>query len=232
MTALASTVERDALRTGVGDMLPGAIGVFPFAVMIGVAISESDVVPIVGFVGGILTSGGSAHLAVVGSLGAAAGALVAITTALLIQMRGLAYSAALASTIHRQPRWFRWVASYMLVDQVFALAIAVSDRPTNWFRRYYLAAGCLIYGAYMSGVLVGLVAGPVIPQGSVATLAIPLMFVALLAPSLTSAPSVAAASTAGTVVALLSGVAAHGVVLIVAMVLGAVTGALTERVVT
>lgn len=229
MTAVAQRVEpAGAVRAGLTDMSPAVLGVVPFAIMIGVAIAESHVASGVGFAGGLMVAGGSAHLAVVGSLQAASGFLATVLTALMVQMRGLAYSASLAPTLRRHPRWFQWLASYLMVDQVYALSTAVVDRPDRWFRQYYLAAGGFIFGAYSVGIVVGLIAGPVIPAGSPVTMAVPLMFAALLAPSLTSLPSLAAAGAAAVAAVVLPEVAPSGIAPLLAMGAGAMAGTLVS----
>jgi hypothetical protein len=52
-----------------------------------------------------------------------------IVAALVINSRHVMYSAALAPTFQEQPRWFRWVGSFVLIDQIFALVIMPADRP-------------------------------------------------------------------------------------------------------
>jgi predicted branched-subunit amino acid permease len=208
-------------------MMPAAIGVLPFATMIGVAIGDSPMSEMVGFVGGLVIAGGSAHLAATTSITVGAGLFVTVATALLIHARGLIYSAALAPAMRSQPRWFRWVAAYGLVDQMFVLASAVADRSREYVRTYYIAAMTLLWTAYIGGVGVGLLAGPVIPPWIPLGISIPVIFLVMLVPTLDRTPAHAAAIVGMTVAALGSGLPS-GFGLIVGIAAGTVAGVVVE----
>jgi predicted branched-subunit amino acid permease len=213
----------DAFR----HMAPAALGVVPFATVIGVAIAESPLSNPLGYVAGLLVAGGSAHLALTGSIAVGAGMLTTVVTALLINARGVIYGAALAPAMRTQPRWFRWVAAYGLVDQVFALVSAVLDRGDRYVRSYYLGAMGLIWTVYMAAVATGLLLGPVIPASWPLGATIPIVFVAMLAPAVRSVPAVAASVVALTLAVMGTGLPS-GIGLVVAIVSGTAAGAMTE----
>jgi predicted branched-subunit amino acid permease len=201
--------------------------VVPFATVIGVAIAESPLSNPLGYVAGLLVAGGSAHLALTGSIAVGAGMLTTVVTALLINARGVIYGAALAPAMRTQPRWFRWVAAYGLVDQVFALVSAVLDRGDRYVRSYYLGAMGLIWTVYMAAVATGLLLGPVIPASWPLGATIPIVFVAMLAPAVRSVPAVAASVVALTLAVMGTGLPS-GIGLVVAIVSGTAAGAMTE----
>ena len=70
-----------------------------------------------------LVFAGAAQLAMI-TLAGTASLWAVITAVLVINTRHVMYSAALAPTFRRQPRWMRWVGPSFMVDQTFALAAA------------------------------------------------------------------------------------------------------------
>jgi predicted branched-subunit amino acid permease len=220
---------RSGTVTGIVDMAPIALGILPFATMIGVTIAEGAVSDTVGFLGGLLVAGGSAHLAVVGAIDVGAGILAAVVTAAMIQARGIAYGAALAPRLAGQPAWFRWLASYLLVDQMFVLGDAAPDRGDRWFRRYYLSAGAVLWAGYFAGVGAGMVLGPVIPEGSPLPIVVPMLFAAMLGPTLSSLRSVVAASVAIATGLALGPMLPDGAGMVLAIVAGTAAGVVTGR---
>lgn len=87
----------------------------------------------------------------------------AAAAALVVNARHVMYSAALAPTFRHQPRWFRWLGPYVLIDQVFALSSSHLDDDPARFRRYYLTAGLFFFGCWQAAVALGVVLGPVVP---------------------------------------------------------------------
>lgn len=225
------TIMTDATRTrpaldGVLHMAPAAAGIIPFATLIGVAITESPLSDPVGFIAGLVIAGGSAHLAVVGSAGSAA--FLSVLTALMINARGLIYGATLAPAMRDQPRWFRWVAAYGLVDQVFAVVSPVLDRGDRYVRLHYLGAMGTIWTVYMTGVGIGIALGPVVPRSWPLGLAVPIVFVALLAPGVRGRPA-AVATVVALSVSVLAAPLPAGLGLIAAICAGTVAGAVADR---
>ena len=86
MTAIGARLDRagSPALDGVREMLPVAIGVLPFATMIGVAIGASPMSQIGGWISGLVVAGGSAHLAITASVTAGASFVATVVTALLI----------------------------------------------------------------------------------------------------------------------------------------------------
>lgn len=228
MTALATTVAgRSAAVEGLRDMVPAAVGVLPFATMIGVAIGASPMSPLFGWVSGLIVAGGSAHLAAVASITVGSSVVATVVTALLINARSLIYGALLAPALTGQPRWFRWVASYALVDQLYALVSGVTDREDGFVRRYYLGAMAILWGAYMAGVAAGILVGPVIPAAIPLALAIPIMFLAMAIPAIGDTPSRVAGGV-GLATAVVASSLPSGIGMVVAILAGTIAGRLVE----
>ena len=129
--------------------------------------------------------------------------------------------------LRSQPRWFRWVAAYALVDQVYALTSGISHRGDDYVRRYYLASTGLLWFTYMAGVAFGIVAGPIVPASIPLALAVPIMFLAMVLPSVHDRAS-RVAGLVGMVVAVVAVSLPSGLGMIVAIVCGTVAGALAD----
>lgn len=193
------------VRRGVKDTIPVLIPVVPFALVLGLVIAESPVSNLVGWMGASLIFGGAAQLTVV-TLSAEGAALLAVIAAgLIVQARHLMYSAAFAPVFGPQPRWFRRLGPYFLVDQLFALASFRIDDPPASFRRYYLTVGLTFWTTWQVTVALGLLVGPVLPESWSLGFAVPLLFVGLLIGALISVPAVAASAAAAAVTFLTLG---------------------------
>jgi predicted branched-subunit amino acid permease len=189
-------------RRGSRHTLPVLVPVVPFALVLGLTIAESPVPDLVGWLGSSLIFGGAAQLTVVtlAGSGAALGAVVA--AGLVVNARHFMYSAALSPAFKEQPGWFRRVAPYLLIDQVFALTTFQMDESPESFRHYYLGAGITFWTTWQLTVAVGLVVGPVVPETWSLGFAVPLLFVGLLVGALRSShigPASVAAAVAGAV---------------------------------
>ncbi len=190
------TLNRSMVRKGVGDALPLFLTVIPFALIIGLAVVESGLAPLVGWSTSPLIFGGAAQLVVLTLLGTGGAVFAVISAALVIQARHLLYSAALAPVFQRQPRWFRWIAPYALIDQMFALTVVrVGDDPVD-FRSYYIGTASVYMIGWNTMTAAGLLIGPQVPTSWELGFAVPLMFVVLLVIGIDRWPKLAAAVAA------------------------------------
>lgn len=221
LAAPSRALPAEALRVAARDVTPVLIGVAPFGVAIGVAIAASGIDPVGGWAGSWLVFAGSAHLAGVTLLGAGSAVAAVLTAVVVINLRLAVYSAALAPSLREQPAWFRWVAPYFLVDQLYGL---LSNRLAEgvsaaWVRWYYLGCGLALWPVWVAAVAVGVMAGPVLPAESPLGFAAPALLAGLLAPTLVSRPAiVAAACGAG------MAIAAHGLPNHLGLLAGAFAG--------
>ncbi|HEX2153915.1 MAG TPA: AzlC family ABC transporter permease [Acidimicrobiia bacterium] len=207
------------VRRGLEDTFPVLVPVVPFALVLGLAIAESPLSNLVGWLGSSLIFGGAAQLTVVTLSGEGAALLAVIAAGLIVQARHLMYSAAFAPVFGKQPRWFRWLGPYFLIDQQFALTSFRMGDPPDSFRTYYLTVGLTFWVTWQATVALGLVVGPVLPESWSLGFAVPLMFVGLLVLAVNSSPSAAAAVAAGAVTWMTLGVPNR-----LGIVLGAIAG--------
>jgi 4-azaleucine resistance transporter AzlC len=223
------SVDRAAARRGVIDALPLFVPAIPFGLVIGLAITNTGMNPFVGWSGSWLIFGGAAQLTLITLLGGGVAVAAAVGTALVVNARHLMYSAALAPTFQRQPRWFRWFGPYLLVDQLFALATVRLDDEPDSFRAYYLAAGALFWILWSVVVAVGLLLGPVVPEEWNLEFAIPILFIGLLVLGIEHWPELVAA-LAGAGVTYLAARLPSRTGLLVGAFIGMIVGFVAERI--
>lgn len=207
-------------RRGVLDALPLILGYLPFGFVLGATIAASDVSDLAGWATSPLIFAGAAQLAIIDLLDSGAAAAVIIATALVINVRHVMYSGALAPYFRTSPRWWQLAAPHLLADPVYSLAavrfptLSESDQ-----RRYYAALGVTLYLAWTAMTAVGLVVGDQLPAALDLGIAVPLVFLALLVPTVVDRPTLGAAVVGGTVT-----LAAGGLPLHLGLIVGALSG--------
>ncbi len=212
---------------GARHFTPLLLGTFPFGVILGVTVVESDVPNWAGFLSGPLIFGGSAQLVSITLLAEGAPAASALAAALVVNARHLMYSGALVPKFRQQPRWFRWVGPYLLIDQVFALTSVRDDEPERW-RSYYLGIGTYALVTWMMAMGSGMLLGSFLPEGLGLEFGIPLLFIGLMVPTLVRRPPMLAAVAAVVVASLFAFVPNRGGILIGGAA-GMIAGAMAER---
>ena len=193
------------LRTG----LPFVLMIVPFGVIFGLVATEAGL-PIGKVLAlSALVIAGSAQITAVGLLEQGASAAVVLGASLLVNLRMAMYSAALAPWLGAASLWRRAAAAYLLVDQVYALALAryeaEPEAPLAARLAYYFGVAAPVvpawYGATWAGALFGDLLPDALPTGAI----VPVTFAALLAPLLRTRAHLAAAGTSAVLAVALAG---------------------------
>jgi predicted branched-subunit amino acid permease len=215
----------DDERTEVGVTLaalraafPLFVPAIPFALVLGVAITDSAMPTPVAWSTNLFVFAGAAQLATV-SLAATATWLTLDATAAVINLRHVMYSAALSPRFSDQPRWFRWIGPFFLIDQLFALTSVRVSMPGPQWRRFYLSAGIFYFTAWTVSVTLGLAVGSSIPAEWRLDVAPAIMFAGLVVLGLVNRPGIVAAVVGAGVCLLALDVPNNGGILI-----GAISG--------
>ena len=228
---LASLSARAAYWRGFRDAVPFVLIVAPFGVVFGVVALEAGFTISQTMAFTIGTYAGAAQLAAIQLLSENAPLAIVIFTALAVNARMAMYSAALAPYVGRAPLWQRAVMGYLMVDQTYALSALVYDaNPTMRLPAkigYYLGVASLIWPIWVSASLVGVIAGNLIPDWVPLNFAVPIAFLAMVAPMLRTLAHVAAAFVS-VVAALAFSPVPYSLGLILAAGLAMLTGALVE----
>jgi 4-azaleucine resistance transporter AzlC len=222
------SVNRAVVRRGFIDAVPLFIPAIPFALVLGLAITESGIGNLVGWSSSPIIFGGSAQLTLVTLLGSGTAVVAATTAALVVNARHLMYSAALAPAFQGQPRWFRWFGPYLLIDQLFAMSTLRLDDDPRDFRTYYLVAGLTFWVIWLVTTALGLLIGPVVPEGWHLEFAVPILFVGLLILGIDNWPKVVAAVVGAGVTLVSAGLPNRGG-LLVGSLAGILAGTVAAR---
>ena len=205
-------------RRAIADAIPLFVPAIPFGFVIGLAVSEGEMPIAIGWATSLFVFAGAAQLALV-ELAGTASVWAVVVAGLVINTRHVMYSAALAPTFQRQPRWMRWLGPFVLIDQVFALVTLQTHRPPHEFRRYYLTVGLFFYLNWQWATALGLLIGPVVPESWRLAFAPPIMFLGIVLASIDRRPQAAAAVVGGLV-----GLATAGLQDRLGILVGAIAG--------
>ena len=223
------SVDRSVVKHAIVDSMPLYVPAIPFALVIGLAVAESGMNPLLGWSTAWIIFGGAAQLTLIALLGSGTAVAAAVTAAIVVNARHLMYSAALAPKFQEQPRWFRWVGPYVLIDQLFALVmLRLDDDPKTW-RTYYLTVGAFFWSMWQVTIAIGLFVGPVIPGEWNLAFAVPILFVGLVVMGIDKSPKLVAALAGAGFTFLFAGLPNRGGLLVGAFV-GVLAGTLAERV--
>jgi predicted branched-subunit amino acid permease len=196
------TDPRTAFTDGVRAVAALAVGVLPFGLAFGVVAAASTAVPaVVGGLSSTIIFAGASQIALIQLLDSGAAWFVAVGTALVINARMIMYSGALAPAFGPFPPAWRWFLPYLITDQAAVtslLRFETLEDPTlrRWF---FLGAGLTMWLPWHLATWVGVVAGAAVPSSWAIDFAIPLMFIALLVPSIKRRADVVGALVAAVV---------------------------------
>lgn len=226
----ADPTRTTPLRDGALAVAPLMIGVAPFGLVFGIAVAASSVRGLVGWSSSSIIFGGAAQLATIQLLDEGAAAAVVIGTALIIQSRHLMYSAALAPHFQEFPTAWRWGLPYLLTDQAFAVSITRFETVTDpvYKRWFYFGSAITLWITWQITTGIGLLAGAQVPAAWSLAFTIPLVFLALLIPTLRDRPAIVAAVVGGAI-ALIGFSLPYNLGLIAGACAGVVAGTLAER---
>jgi predicted branched-subunit amino acid permease len=214
------------VRRAVRDSAPIVIPAIPFGLVLGVAITESAMPTVIGWSTNFVIFAGAAQLATV-TLAATATWLTLVTTAAVINLRHVMYSAALAPRFGPQPQWFRWLGPYVLIDQVFALVSQRDDLDDDSWRRYFLGCGFFFFVCWNIAVTLGIVVGSEIPESWRLGVAPAVMFAGMVVIGITNRPGIVAAVVGAGVTLLALGLP-HNTGLLVGALAGVVSAYAAE----
>ena len=193
-------------RAGFVEMLPACVGLVPFGIVCGVGAAAAGASWLTSLGMSAIIFSGAAQIVAAQMMAADAPFLVIVLTTLVLGLRFLMYSAAIAPYLKPLPvRWQRALA-FMLSDQVFAAAIRRFHMDDDRLAagRHFLGSGFALWLAWQVSCMLGYFAGNLIPSSWSLEFAVPLCFIALVAPLFRDTPSILAATSAGIAVLALA----------------------------
>jgi predicted branched-subunit amino acid permease len=189
---------------GVADLLPLQLGVIPFGLVFGVLGPASGLSQVETILMSSIVFGGASQVVFAQLWAAGAAPWIVGGSVSIINMRHVLYSAAFANYFRELPLYWRVALGYLLTDEAFAVSakyIQVNDRPKN-AHFHLLGSGLTLWVGWQIATIVGVVLGTTLPETWQLGFAIPLTFIALVAPNLRNLPHLMAAFVAGCVAVL------------------------------
>jgi predicted branched-subunit amino acid permease len=216
-------------RAGFVEMLPAALALAPFGLVCGVG-AEAAGASLAGAIGlSAIVFSGAAQILAVQLLAAGAPLAVIVLTCFVAGLRFVIYSAAMAPYLRPLPARWQKTLAFLLTDQAFAVAVRRFDAGGDGRAagKHFLGSGFALWLLWQVMNVIGYFAGNLIPAAWSIDFAVPLCFIALVAPHLRTSPTIVAALVAG------AGVLAFAALpmklsLIVAGVAGIVAGTIAD----
>jgi predicted branched-subunit amino acid permease len=241
---MSTPSARAEVAAGAKAVAPMLIGVIPFGLVAGATPATT------GLGGGIsiglstIVFAGAAQLAAADALADGSSALVAVLAACTINLRLLLYSASLAPHVAKAPLRQRLLMAYVLTDQAYAVSItrwtdeadaeAGGGPPAPGLDHklpYYFGAAILLWANWQICTILGVLVGSALPDSLPLDFAVPLVFLVLLIPTITSSSAAVAATAGGLAAMLADEVGAGHLAVVVGALAGIAAGAFTEIVV-
>jgi 4-azaleucine resistance transporter AzlC len=216
---------------GVKAELPILLGVIPFGLIYGALAIASGLDALAAQAMSVIIFAGSAQFITTELIAQATPWLIVIVTGAVVNLRHMLYSASLAPYVQHLP--WRWKAglAYLLTDEAYAVAITRyqrADRGGPHGHWHFLGAGTVLWATWQASTAAGVFLGALVPDAWSLDFALPLTFIAIVAPALKDRPSVAAALAAGAV-AVFGFALPLRLSLVTATVCGISAGLLVER---
>ena len=220
-----------AFRHGLVQTLPFQLVILPFAILFGVMATEAgfDLAQVMGF--SILVLAGASQFTAVQLLSDHVPVLLILASSLAVNLRMAMYSASLVPWLGAASMRERAAVAYLLIDQSYAMSIQHYERhpQLSLAQRlgYFFGAAAGLCPSWVFFSFVGATMGDAIPADVPLDFAMPITFIAMIAPMLRTLAHLAACLVAVLLALALSGLP-NGFGLLIAAPLGMLAGALVE----
>jgi len=217
------------LLDGARAVAPLLLGTAPFGVIYGVLAIQSGLPVLLAQAMSLIVFAGSAQFIAAPLIGAGASGLVIVLTTFIVNLRHALYSASLAPHLRELPSAWKWLLSYLLVDEAYAVAIRHYQEHSATPNRhwYFLGAGLALWVTWQLTTGIGIFLGAEVPAEWGLDFTLALTFIAIVVPMLGDRASVAAALAAG-LTAVAGFALPYKLGLILAAFAGIATGMLVE----
>ncbi|WP_323765654.1 AzlC family ABC transporter permease [Marinovum sp.] len=226
-----STPKRDFWR-GMRDGAPFILVIIPFGALFGVVATEAglNVFEVLTF--SVVVIAGAAQFTALQLMAEDVPLVIVLISALAVNLRMAMYSAALTPYLGAAPVWQRALVAYFTLDQSFAVSSVTFERepamPVSNRVAYFLGAALAVSPLWWAATVAGALLGKSVPEWMALDFAIPITFLAIIAPMLRTLPHVIAALVS-VVMALLFAFLPYNLGLLVAGVAAMMAGAEAER---
>ncbi len=196
---MTTATVKSVYAQGVRDGAPFVLVVVPFSLLFGVAATEAGLTLAQAMGFSVLVIAGASQFAALQMMVDQAGIALVLLAALAVNLRMAMYSAALVPYLGAAPLWQRAGVAYLLFDQTYLASVkAFEEQPQLTLSqrvRYFIGVATPITPIWVAMTAVGVLVGTTIPPAAALDFALPITFLAMVAPMLRTRPQVAAACT-------------------------------------
>jgi len=183
-----TTTTRKTYWNGVRDGLPFLLVIVPFGLLFGVVATEAGLSVLETLTFSIVVIAGAAQFTAVQLLTENAPTAIILASSLAVNLRMAMYSASLTPHLGAAPLWQRALAAYFTVDQSYACSIMAFEKNPTWTTpqkvAYFFGVVTPICPLWYIATLAGALLGSAIPPAFALDFAVPITFLALIAPML------------------------------------------------
>ena len=228
---MTTTTRTSPYRQGIIDSSPFILVIIPFSTLFGVLATEAGLNVFETMAFSVVVIAGAAQFTALQLLQENVPTAIVLISALAVNLRMAMYSASLTPYIGSAPLWQRALCAYLTVDQSYVVGVAKFEREPDMTVaqrvNYFLGAVTPIVPLWYLFTLVGAMLGAQVPDSWALDFAIPITFLAMIAPMFRTAAHVMAALVA-VIVGLLAAGVPYSLGLIIAGIAGMMAGAQTE----
>ena len=228
---MSSTTAKSAYLRGLLDGLPFILVIVPFAALFGLLAAEAGLNVLEALAFSLVVIAGAAQFTALQLLQEEAPTVIVLASSLAVNLRMAMYSASLTPYIGSAPLWQRAFAAYLTVDQSYLVSIAKFEKEPQMTVpqrvAYFFGAVTPVAPLWYAGTVVGALLGAQVPESWALDFAIPITFLAIIAPMFRTLAHVIAAFV-GMVVSLLAAGVPFSLGIIIAGVAGMMAGARAE----
>ena len=212
--------------------LPFLLVVFPFGLLFGVVATAAGLTLVQTMGMTFVVIAGASQFTAVQLMSENAPVWTVLAASLAVNLRMAMYSASLQPHVGAAPFWARVLVGYTNFDQTYSLSMLEYERSPDLTPmqkvQFFLGAATTVIPGWCAATYAGAVGGTLIPDGVGLDFAMPIMFLAIVAPMVRTLAHLAAAVTS-IIVALLCAGLPSGVGVLVAAFAAMIVGAEVER---
>ncbi|QOL82926.1 branched-chain amino acid ABC transporter permease [Pseudooceanicola spongiae] len=227
----ATASVQSAFWQGMRDAAPFLLVIIPFAMLFGVVATEAGLNILEASLYSVAVIAGAAQFTSLQLLSDGAPVFIALASALAVNLRMAMYSASLTPYLGAAPLWKRALIAYCMVDQTYACAVVAYEKNPDWTLQhrlsYFFGVVVPICPFWYLMTIVGAMIGSAIPPELALDFAMPITFIAMVAPMLKTLAHLSACIMA-IIIALSFAWLPYNLGLLVAGLAGMMTGAQVE----
>ena len=186
LPAMRPHFSRPAFLEGARDIAPMLVGIVPFGIVCGIGAIGAGASPLAALAMSMIMFSGAAQIVAIQLLAAGAPFAVILLSCLVVSLRLILYSAAMAPYLRPLNHRWRNMLAFLLTDQAFAGTIQRFQKSADLGANasYFLGSGAVLWVTWQIATLAGVVAGQTIPASWQLDFVVPLCFIAVLVPLL------------------------------------------------